>query len=92
MALCGASRVLEYVVFLTLLAFFVYKAAISYQTYRENKIGNAVETIRHKYVKFPSISICFYDKRNGSLSGFHEVRPLNETFISLDYVMHFENG
>ena len=92
MTLCKASKILEYLVSLTLLAFFVYKVTNSYQTYQEYKIGNAVETVRHRYVKFPSVSVCLYDKRNRSSSGFNEVRPLNETFVSLDYVVHFKNG
>ena len=89
----GKIRFVEYTLYLALFAFFASKVVTSLLKYQQGLLGVSNMEIHERHKKFPSISVCVDVKRdNMTVSGFQQVRPLNETFISLEYEQHFENG
>ena len=86
------SKLLVNAVFCALFIFLVFEITSSVLKYRENMVGRSTRDMHERYVKFPSISVCFdLDTKKKKLE-FKEFRPWNETFISLDFIWHHDNG
>ena len=83
------TTLLQYAVFCALCSYFASKVATSFLKLQKEKIGVAKRGIRHKYIEFPSISICLEEKAS---LGFDSMRPLNEIFDKVKYTRHYENG
>ena len=85
-------KISEYILFLGLAFYFASKVTTSFIRFQSGIVGVGTKEVYQRNVRFPSISICLETKRNETVRGFTQVKPLNETFIELKYVQHFENG
>ena len=86
-------RLVEYTIYLGLFAFFATKVMTSLLKYEHGLLGVSNMETHQRHRRFPSVSVCVdVDREDMSVSGFRQVRPLNETFITLRYAQHFDNG
>ena len=85
---------IEYFVFVGLLTYFTTEVIICLLKFQEGIVGVGNREIYQRYVKFPSLSICTESKRNESVPGFDQIKTLNlnNTFLEIKYVLHYENG
>ena len=88
------TAVLHYGIFCALCSFFATKVAVSFVKLKEEKIGVAKKGIREKYIRFPSISICFEEKVSTTSSSpvLTNLRPLEEIIDKVKYTRHHDNG
>ena len=85
------SKLLVNAVFVGLLLFLIKEVTVAFVKYHDHKVGRSIMDVHERYVRFPSLSVCF-DLDTEKELGFKSFRPWNETFISLDFVWHHDNG
>ena len=88
------SGLLVHTVLLGLAIFFATVTIQSLIAYRAGKVARSTRDMFNPYIKFPAISLCLGTSSDEDIVGFEDMgtRPVNNSFVSLQFVRHFKNG